>query len=76
MRLTEEEKDIDAPLERIRTAAAQLGYALVPNDREAIARVIRSIYGLGYGTFAGGHQNKSIERAIDRILALQPRAGG
>ena len=38
--------------------------------RERIARIVGGIYGLGVGTFAGGHQDKSINRAVDAIASL------
>jgi Lar family restriction alleviation protein len=40
--------------------------------RERITGTIRGIYGVGVGTFAGGHQDKSINRAVDAILASLP----
>jgi len=38
-------------------------------DRASITRIINGIYGIGSGTYAGGHQDKSIARAVDAILA-------
>jgi hypothetical protein len=40
--------------------------------RERITGTIRGIYGVGVGTFSGGHQDKSINRAVDAILAALP----
>ncbi|MGX9443900.1 hypothetical protein ACWX0K_15160 [Nitrobacteraceae bacterium UC4446_H13] len=38
--------------------------------RSGVLSAIRSIYGIGFGTFAGGYQNDSIERAADKIVAM------
>ena len=38
--------------------------------RTGVLSAIRSIYGIGFGTFAGVYQNDSIECAVDKIVAL------
>lgn len=39
-------------------------------QKEVIRSAINGIYGISRGDFAGGFQNKSIDKAIDKILSF------
>lgn len=41
-----------------------------PGLRAKVASIIRGIYGVGVGAYAGGHQDKSISSAVDAITAI------